>query len=399
MMKEQNMSVAAKRKHEHGSVLVLSTVSMLAVLLAVGLGLDISHFYLAKAELQNAADAAALAAASGFNSNPSGIILGRNRAVTAMNNYEFNKNNVTFTADNLVWAANLEGPYLKEDAATTLAIAPTIRFVKVTTPDSPVGVSFASMVLGSSKNMGATATAGLSVPINTFCNFIPLAVLIDNDLTKLVPGEVYTIRAGTGSMVSPGDYQILAVAGPGGVDVEFGIGAGVDACGTVGATYTTDCKPGLTAGKVRKGLNSRFDDYGGSQLDPTSEPPDTNIKEGLPWKGATPADPSYSKYLGCGRPGAIPCDSRYVQAPAHPGVDMRRVVLIPLVKVSEFDQGRCEVKFTRFGAFFLRTKPANGNGGDLQAEYIEDRLAVGKGTYDPNGPVGDPLLAVPVLYK
>ena len=42
---------------------------------------------------------------------------------------------------------------------------------------------------------------------------------------------------------------------------------------------------------------------------------------------------------------------------------------------------------------------ANGNGGDIQAEYIEDRLAVGKGTYDPNGPVGDPLLAVPVLYK
>jgi Flp pilus assembly protein TadG len=399
MMKNHDKSVAAKRKQQRGSVLVLSTVSMLAVLLAVGLGIDISHFYLAKAELQNAADAAALAAASGLNSNASGIILGRNRAVAAMNNYEFNKNNVTFTADSLVWAANLDGPYVNESVATTLAIAPTIRFVKVTTPDSPVGVSFASMVLGGSKNLAATATAGLSVPINTFCNFIPLAVLIDNDLTKLVPGQVYTIRAGSGSTVSPGDYQILAVAGPGGVDVGFGIGAGVDACAQVGATYTTDCKPGLTAGKVRTGLNSRFDDYGGSQLDPTAEPPDTNIKEGLPWKGATPADPSYSKYLGCGRPGAIPCDSRYVQAPAHAGVDMRRVVLIPLVKISEFDQGRCEVKFTRFGAFFLRTKPSNGSGGDLQAEYIEDRLAVGKGTYDPNGPVGDPLLAVPVLYK
>ena len=398
-MREQNKSVAAKRKQERGSVLVLSTVSMLAVLLAVGLGLDISHFYLAKAELQNAADAAALAAASGINSNPSGIILGRSRAVAAMNNYEFNKNNVTFTPDNLVWAANLDGPYWKEDVATTIPIAPTIRFVKVTTPDSPVGVSFASMVLGGSKNMGATATAGLSVPINTFCNFIPLAVLIDNDLTQLVPGTTYTIRAQTGSTVSPGNYQILAVAGPGGVDVGFGIGSGVDACAKVGDTYVTDCKPGLTAGKVRTGINSRFDDYGGSQLDPTAEPPDTNIKEGLPWKGKLPSDPSYSKYLGCGLPGAIPCDPRYVQRPAHPGVDMRRVVLIPLVKISEFDEGRCEVKFTRFGAFFLQTKPANGTGGDIQAEYIEDRLAVGAGTYDPSGPVGDPLLAVPVLYK
>lgn len=78
---------------------------------------------------------------------------------------------------------------------------------------------------------------------------------------------------------------------------------------------------------------------------------------------------------------------------------MRRVVLIPLVKVSEFDQGRCEVKFSRFGAFFLRTKASNGSGGDLLAEYIEDRVAIGKGTYDPNGGVGDPLLAVPVLYR
>jgi hypothetical protein len=78
---------------------------------------------------------------------------------------------------------------------------------------------------------------------------------------------------------------------------------------------------------------------------------------------------------------------------------MRRVVLIPLVKVSEFDQGRCQVRFTRFGAFFLQTKIGGGSGGNMVAEYIEDRLAIGKGGYDPNGGAGDPLLAVPVLYK
>ncbi len=50
----------------------------------------------------------------------------------------------------------------------------------------------------------------------------------------------------------------------------------------------------------------------------------------------------------------------------------RRVVLIPLVKVSEFEQGRCEVKFTRFGAFFLINKPPNGSGGEMKAEYISN---------------------------
>ena len=45
----------------------MSALGMLSFLLAVGLGVDISHLYLAKNELQNAADAAALAGASGLN--------------------------------------------------------------------------------------------------------------------------------------------------------------------------------------------------------------------------------------------------------------------------------------------------------------------------------------------
>ncbi|HLN98259.1 MAG TPA: Tad domain-containing protein [Pyrinomonadaceae bacterium] len=380
------------RKGERGSILAMSALGMLAVLLAVGLGVDISHLYLAKTELQNAADASALAAASAINSNPSGIVEGTTRAVTAMNSYEFNNTNITFQRSNVLWAVNLDGPYMSEADAATTGQAPTIRFVKVTTPESPVGVSFAAMVLGSSRNLSATATAGLSVPLNVFCNFIPLSVLIDDDTTKLVPGTTYTIRADTSGSPSPGNYQILAVAGPGGVDVGFGIGAGVDACAKAGEVYSVDTKPGLTAGKVRTGINSRFDDYGGSQLDPLQEPPDTNIKEGISWD-------DYSKYLGCGRPGAIGCNSQYVTAPSHKGVDMRRVVLIPLVKVSEYDQGRNTVKFFRFGAFFLRTKASGGNGGEMQAEYIEDRLAIGEGGYDPTAAAGDPLLAAPVLYK
>ena len=380
------------RKGERGSILALSALGMLSVILAVGLGVDISHFYLAKTELQNAADASALAAASAINSNPSGIIEGTTRAVKAMNSYEFNNTNVQFPRSNVLWAVNLDGPYMSEADAATAAQAPTIRFVKVTTPDSPVGVSFAAMVLGSSRNLSANATAGLSVPLNLYCDFIPLSVLIDNDTTKLVQGQTYTIRANTGGSPSPGDYQILAVAGPGGADVGYGIGAGVDACAKPGDVYAVDTKPGLTAGKVRTGINSRFDDYGGSQLDPVNDPPDTNIKEGITWD-------DYSKYFGCGGSNAIACDSTYVTAPSHAGVDMRRVVLIPLVKISEFDQGRGTVTFFRFGAFFLKTKASGGNGGDIQAEYIDDRIALGEGGYDPTATAGDPTLAAPVLYK
>ncbi|MEP6707508.1 MAG: Tad domain-containing protein [Pyrinomonadaceae bacterium] len=388
-MKRHRKSQRNARQGERGSVLAISAIGMMALLLAVGLGVDISHLYLAKTDLQNAADASALAGASALNSSASGITEAATRAVTAMNNYEFNKSgtpNVSFPRQNVLFAVNLDGPYVSEDSAR--ANAGTIRFVQVTSQQLPVGMSFASFVLGSNKQLSATATAGLSVPINVFCNFIPLSV-IDYDI-PMAPGQTYTIRAGTGSSPAPGNYQILAIAGRGGVDVEQGIGSGVDACGEAGQTYAVDTKPGVTAGKVRKGINARFDDYQGSQMDSVNEPPDTNVQENITYDQYRAAqDPQSSSYH----------DSRYYRAPSHNGVDNRRVVLIPIIKLAEYDQGRDTVRFNRFGAFFLKNKASNGNGGDVEAEYIDDRIAVGKGGYNPNGAAGNPLIAAPVLYK
>ena len=51
------------RKNERGNVLAYTVVSVLFLFFAVGLGVDISHLYLVKTELQNAADSGALAAA------------------------------------------------------------------------------------------------------------------------------------------------------------------------------------------------------------------------------------------------------------------------------------------------------------------------------------------------
>jgi Flp pilus assembly protein TadG len=378
------------RRGERGSIMALSAVAMLSILLAAGLGVDISRFYLAKNELQNAADAAALAAASALNSSSSGISGAKARALQEMNKYNFNNANVVIQEVDVRFGVNLEPEGSYVDYTTAYNTPGNIRFVKVTTPQLAIPVSFAAMVLGNSRNLSATATAGLSVPLNTFCNFIPLSV-IDYDV-PMVPGQTYTIRADTGGAPSPGNYQILAVAGPGGVDVGFGIGAGVDACASPGETYNVDTKPGLTAGKVRTGLNARFDDYGGSQLDPVNEPPDTNVKEGI----------THDQYLDARDPNPLNTDYHsptIYNAASHPGVDDRRIVLIPIVKLAQYDAGRGTVTFDRFGAFFLKTKASGGNGGELEAEFIDNRFAVGKGRYIPGGAVGNPLLATPVLYK
>lgn len=389
MKAERRQSSSSTGQRERGSVLAISAIGMLVFLLATGLCVDISHFYLVKSELQNAADAAALAGASGLNQHASGIITARNRAIAAMNNYEFNHTPLTLTPDNVRYAVNLadfDGPAGGMDEASAQAAPTNIRFVKVTTPPAPVNVFFASIVngFGNARNLQANAVAGRSVNINTFCDWIPLTVILDNADTILQPGQVYTIRSDSGSFVTPGNYHILAVDGSGGQDVETGIGGGVHLCKEPGDTYPIDTKPGLTAGKVRTGINSRFDDYGGSQLDPALYPPDLNVKQNI----------SYADYAA-----ATASDPGHYQAPAHAGVANRRLVIIPLVEQSEFDQGRGVVRFHRFGLFFLRTPVSNGSGGDFQAEYVQETLVVGSGGYDPNGSNASMQMTIPVLYK
>ena len=115
-MKRTDSEAYAKSRGERGSVLAVSALGLLALVLALGLCVDISHFYVVKAELQNAADAAALAGASALNSRAAGIDEAQARAVALMNNYEFNNTGVTITPESVKFAVNEGGPYLSAAA-------------------------------------------------------------------------------------------------------------------------------------------------------------------------------------------------------------------------------------------------------------------------------------------
>ena len=363
-----------KRKGERGSVLAMGALGMLTFLLATGLCVDLGHFYLVKTELQNAADAAALAGASGLNSGAAGITRARELATAAMNGYEFNRQGVPIPDAKVTFAVNLNGGYMSE--ADAQRQARQIRFVRVETAPVPVKVFFAAPVIGGQKELRAEATAGMSVPLTGVCDFLPVSV-IDYG-TPIGPGELYTFRAAPGGSVSPGNYQILAVAGSGGQDVRVGLASGVDACAEAGAEYKVDTKPGVTAGPVRVGVNTRFDEYG-PQVDPATQPPDTNIAE----------DISHADYVA-GRPSL---------APTHRGVHGRRVVIIPIVKIDQYDPGRGVVKIDRFGLFFLRRKVGAGSGGDLVAEYISTATVVGRGKVGAGEAAAEGFLTKPVLYR
>ena len=386
MKQTRDSQSSGERRGERGSVLAVSTFGMLAFLLATGLCIDISHFYLVRGELQNAADAAALAGASALNSDDGGITTAADYAIQSLNSYEFNKKGVIIPRENVLFAKNLGGPYVSEKDAQK--IAKDIRFVQVTIPPTAVATSFAAPVLGASRNVAAEATGGMSVPLNNFCDYIPVTV-IDSDDVYFEKGQTYTIRRPPGGAVSPGNYQILAIDGPGASDDRIGLGRGVWNC--IGAGEYVKTKPGVSAGAVRQGINTRFGEYGVG-LDPGEFPPDENVQENI----------NYQQYLDAQQ--AVDDDktpaSGTFQAPNR-GVPTRnrRVVLIPIIRQSEFESGRDLVLIDRFAAFFLQTKVEGGNGGDIKVEYIGIRTVLGRGGYDPNGGAPSPELSIPVLYR
>ena len=419
-MQLKHHSRASRRKGERGNVLAYTVLSALFLFLAVGLGVDLSHFYLAKTEMQNAADAAALAGASALTlPNPDRITTAVNRAVEMLNTNKYNFNNKAFGVERdklcgtgqacVTFSENLNGTYVFEDAARTNA---AIRFIKVTTPSKPVSVIFASPILGSALSLDAKATAGLSVPGNVRICIAPLSAVAPNpgeafpagsegtcptagiqkytdgtpdcDPTKeFCKGCIYTIRAGPGGTPSPGNYQILACAGSGGDAVRDALAAYGEGCkcGSVspGDEVGVDTKPGDTAGPVQDGLNVRFDDYKGAVKYSESTPPDLNIAESI----------KYSDYVKK-TPFVKPADG-------HVGQPDRRVLKIPLIEHREFDAGRDVVHVKALAGFFMQEPVGKKKNGDITVEYVGTDVK-GVTGLDPSGGTSTNIVT-PVLYR
>jgi len=464
-MSPENITRVSVRKGERGNVLAYTVMSAFFLFLAVGLGVDLSHLYLAKAELQNTADAAALAGASALKlAVPDRITISIDRAVQVMNANKYNFNNKAYAdvmdtitqRDQVEFSRNLDdstNPYKKFGAMTANDKAQA-RFVRVTTPPVPINTFFAIPILGFSTTLTATATAGLSVPGNIQACPMPLSALACNPAVStcnlcdpadgpncttskywgVCPGTdpyaiqtverngpddpdgngqcdpkkefckgcTYNIRAGAqnGQGPAPGAFLPLSCGG-----------GGADAIRDTLAGYNQDCPcqvdPGDTtmtqtgdlSGAIRQGLNVRFDVYGAGGLRYGSDmPPDTNIEQGSShgngnnqwWDGI-----NWSQYQGTSDPVIAP------RAPAtgHIGVANRRVLIVPLVNVDSIvdEGGHQQVTLRGLAGFFMRAQVSDGNGGDIQVEYIADDI-IGVIGFDPND-TSVTNIVTPVLYR
>jgi len=401
-------SVALKlRRDEQGTVTIMTAILMVGLVLVMGLSIDVGRIYMVRSGLQNAADAAALAAARELNSGTGGL----NDAVTAANavanKWGFNRTGVTaptVTISKVEFAASLGGPWYNGVGAVPGGSVTSIKFVRVTTQTALVTVLFAAKDLGPTHSEQATATAGESVPLNTIGNFFPIAVALTNAYPANHAQMTVRYGNGVGNSITLTDLQYVVLNVPdisgNGQPETANLAAGVTKLAAsvgqqIGLNQSQSANANNGPRSIADGANTRFDLYQNgyaNALNPTDYPPDTNIynSTGQPLTG--------QQYLA----------KAPLTAPSHPGQDDRRILVMPIIPPGTYTGSPPSVPITRFGAFLLRnsidrTGNCNGNGpcaGAMKLEYLGDNFVLGLGSYDP-ATLGDPngTLTKPVLYK
>ncbi len=394
-----------RNKRERGTVAGTAALGFASFVLAAGLAIDVSHMYLTGSELQNAADASSIAAASVLNGDESGITQAVNVALATQNKFEFGKDSATFARTDVKFAINVGGTYYSE--AEARAVADKIRFVKVLIPNKSIGVPFAQVALGANTvALSRSSTSGFSAGLQVLCDSIVPLSAIQDDITKapldvdpqcpnkwaFTPGCKYVIRRGSSGnnsgWVSPGNYLILALgASRGGTDARAGVAGSASGCFKPGDCVGT--QTGIETGPIRQGLDTRFGNYG-SGLTSTIFPPDVNVRN----------DITYAQYLeewDRKQLGLNNNPSRWAAPPnGLVGRVGRRIIVIPIINVRQFNNGNDTVCIDHFAAFFLNQE-INGNG-DIYAEYITTKVQVTDG-YFAGGSDTDNQFSMPVLYR
>lgn len=381
---------------ERGSITVLTAVLLVGLCLAVGLCLDVARFYMVRAELQNAADASALAAARELNSYMSGLEEANAQARAVANAYGFGHTPVAI--EKVEFAVNLDGEYtlwtpaLADDINNPLRRA---RFVRVTTAPATLPVLFAGRALGATHDERGVATAGMSVGLNVIGGFFPVAVALADP--SPTPHTNFTLKftqgQGNAVTITDGQYVVLEVPdinGNGAAETKALVG-GVSSMNLhIGQTVRFNQTPSANQNngpkQMEEGANTRFDLYpGGNSITPGLYPPDTNVAEGI----------TAEQYFE---------DLVLTPPPRHPpGVDDRRILIMPII-APQVD-GPTTTSVIKFGAFFLRrplvtenpcSKPGNVCA-ELDVEYLGDDMTIGAGWVEPGG--GTSIFHIAVLYR
>lgn len=297
-------------QHQRGAVAIMFAVSIFVLFGFMALAIDLGRTYVVRTELQNAADAAALAGAKQLNQKAAGVCCGADSAVTraiamaGQNNFKFSSP-VTITIANLsVGSCPDDSCMVPASSVNSDVSAAGKTFLKVDIPSGALATFFAVVpTTASGTGTPSTNTYGRAVAGHFVTHVIPIGVcaidLIQGGVRPSASGDELT-EFGFRRGIAYNIPDLNPLAGASGLPIWINpLDAPPGACNPAssatsvmrsfictGTSTVVTSVPGMvyantggSYGPMEKSLNSRFDDYtGGNACDPASAPPDQNIK-------------------------------------------------------------------------------------------------------------------------
>lgn len=378
------------RDHQSGAVAILVGIALLAMVGITGLALDLGKLYVVKSELQNSADACALAAAqelTGANDNQ--LLLAEAAGATAGGRHKalFQESAVDYgDASSIEFSAdNSAGSYASANA--TGSAAKSIRYVRCTAVRTGIPTWFIQVLSAlpggaiDAQQVSATAVATLK-PSQSTCA-LPAGVC--GNTTTLVVGNWYMgavdPKDTTGAAQSV--FRWIDFTPPNGGASELASQLrGGGAC-NVPATNTFVGETGAIA-SLANDFNTRFGIYQGN-TNADDSPPDSSgyayttttwaagrdAFSDFPGKRAANAPYQTDQLTGLKTQGSIK-DKDFLELHGQ----NRRVMPAPLLDCSNVVNNKMPI--TSWGCFFLLHPISNNLGGGntqyprMMLEYIGD---------------------------
>lgn len=320
------------QRPDAGIAIIYVAVFLLASLWFVSLAIDMGKLMATRTELQNAADAAALAGASALDPNTGQIVqdVARSRAATtAAANKAFEGNPTPVTID----------PQLDVDFPAERRVR--VRVHREAATGNPMITHFAQTVGLLSLDVRADATAEakqLKAVCEGLAPFAPQE-LPNGQAFSTSCDSSYTLRQNAGNG-QQGNYQLLRFppcneddfTGGGGSAIRHYTEYGYQCCEEIGEMMEVETKTGLTVGPLYKGLQARFE-------------ADGDRREGI-------------------------CYEEYLANQANNPNFGKRVFITPIIE-SFVVNGTSWVKIKGFAAFFLRYTPGKGGHAEIEGQFIK----------------------------
>ncbi|MES2018876.1 MAG: Tad domain-containing protein [Pseudomonadota bacterium] len=289
-------------RRQRGAIAIMFGLTLVVLLGAGGLVIDLGHLYVLKSELQNGADSAALAGAKQIDMTPAGITKAAAKALAFAAENKFNfSSTLTLTNSNVAFGSGPDGPWFS--VADAFASPAGKTFIKVDT-----GTKTVSTYLMGAAGIPTIATNGVAVAGRFVVDITPLGVCALPPYTRtsmrltnpaVLPQEQelveYGFRRGTtydllqlGKIAGSSDPMLLnpvdsppTACNPSHSNANFTAPFVCQGNSTVANNVTeVYANTGVSVGPIEKAINSRFNDYpGGSQCSPVTSPPDRNVRE------------------------------------------------------------------------------------------------------------------------